>query len=452
MSSLIAGKRLLGAASLFTLLAATPAFAGMTAQEAARLGKDLTPVGAEAAGNKAGTIPAWTGGMTKPPPGYDRASGGFVNPFANEKPLYTVTGANADQYKDKLAPGQIALLKRYPAYKMHVYPTHRTAAQSQATYDIVKNEGQKAELAEGGNGVLNVHATPVPFPIPKSGVEVIWNHMMYNRGDTFIRYSTEFPVHTNGSFTPLKRTEWRAVAAALEGAEPNRLSYYKNVTTAPSSIAGEATLVHEPLDQAKEPRLAWTYNPGQRRVLRAPSVGHDSPGTGTDGLRTVDDYDGFNGSPERFDWKLIGKKEMLIGYNNYKLFDKGLKYKDIIKETGIDQDLVRYELHRVWHVQATLKAGARHVYSRRDFYVSEDTWQIAHKDEYDGRGELWRVHEFQLMHDYDRLLPDYAANVLYDLQSRRYLVHRLLNEERPSEYNVPMKLSQFTPDALRRGN
>ena len=423
MSSMIVGKRLLCAASLIALFAAPPALAGMTAQEAARLGKDLTPVGADASGNKAGTIPAWTGGMTKPPPGYDRASGEFVNPFANEQPLYTITGANADQYKDKLAPGQIALLKRYPTYKMRVYPSHRTAAQSASVYETIKMEGQKAELAEGGNGVLNVHATPVPFPVPKSGVEVIWNHIMYNRGATFIRYSTEFPVHTNGSFTPLKRTEWRAVASALDGAEPNRLSYYRNVTTAPSSIAGEATLVHEPLDQAKEPRLAWTYNPGQRRVLRAPSVAHDSPGTGTDGLRTVDDYDGFNGSPERFDWKLVGKKEMLIGYNNYKLNDKGLKYKDIIKETGIDQDLVRYELHRVWHVQATLKPGARHVYSRRE-----------------------------LMHDYDRLLPDYAANVLYDLQSRRYLVHRLLNEERPSEYNVPMKLSQFTPDALRRGN
>ncbi len=421
--------------------AAGVATAEMTPQDAARLGKDLTPLGAEMAGNKDGSIPAWTGGLGKAT---------SADPFAGEAPLYTITGANVDQYKDKLAPGQIALLKRYPTYKMKVYPSHRTAALPPAEYDIIKKEGMAAQLADGGNGVLNIDATAVPFPIPKTGVEPIWNHVMRYRGGTFLRYGTEFPVHTNGSFTPLRRTEWYARASAIGSPEPNRMSYYLNLVTAPSSIAGEAILTHDPLDQVKETRLAWTYNPGQRRVLRAPSVSYDSPGTGTDGLRTMDDYDGFNGAPDRFDWKLVGKKEMIIPYNNYRLADKNLKYSEIIKENHIDQDLVRYELHRVWVVQATVKSGVRHLYAKRDFYIDEDTWTIAHKDQYDGRGELWRVHEMFLMQELGDTVPFYAGNVLYDLQARRYLVHQLANEEKPSKYGVKYELSRFSPDSLRR--
>ena len=425
------------------------AAAEMTPQDAARLGKDLTPMGAEAAGNKAGTIPAWTGGLTKPPAGFDPAKG-YADPYASEQPLYTITATNADQHKDKLAPGQLALLKRYPSYTMKVYPTHRTAALPQKEYDAIKAEGVAAQLADGGNGVLNISSTAVPFPVPKSGVEVMWNHIMRYRGGTYQRFGTEFPVHTNGSFTPLRRTEWYGRASTLGNPEPNRLHYYLNLVTAPSSIAGEAILVHDPLDQVKESRLAWTYNPGQRRVLRAPSVSYDSPGTGTDGLRTMDDYEGYNGAPDRYDWKLVGKKEMIIPYNNYRLTDKSLKYADIIKENTINQDLVRYELHRVWVVEATLKPGARHLYAKREFYIDEDSWQIAHKDQYDGRGELWRVHELFLIQEYDEHVPNFAGNVIYDLQARRYLVHQLSNEEKPSKYGVKYELGRFAPDSLRR--
>lgn len=427
---------------LVLLGGAGTALGEMTPQEAARLGKDLTPLGAEAAGNKDGSIPAWTGGLTAGKDGED--------PFANEKPLYTITAANVDQHKDKLAPGQIALLKRYPTFKMNVYPSHRTAALPPQQYETIRKEGLVAGLAEGGNGVLNINATTAPFPIPKSGVEVMWNHMLRYRGGGFVRYGTEFPVHTNGSFTPVRRTEWYTRASDIGSPEPNRMAYYKNIVIAPSSIAGEAILTHDPLDQVKESRLAWTYNPGNRRVLRAPSVSYDSPGTGTDGLRTMDDYDGFNGAPDRYDWKLVGKREMIIGYNNFKLADRSLKYDAIIQPSHLNPDLVRYELHRVWVVQATLKPGARHLYARRDFFVDEDTWAIAHKDQYDGRGELWRVHEVFQRPELGVTVPYYAANVIYDLQARRYLVHNLTNEEKPTQYGVTFQLREFSPDSLRR--
>jgi len=425
------------------------AMAAMSQADVERLGKDLTPVGAEKAGNKDGSIPSWDGGLAKAPAGFD-AKAGYLDPFAGEKPLYTITAANMAQYKDKLAPGQMEMLKRFPTYKINVYPSHRTAAMPQAIYDSVKAEAGKAELAAGGSGVTNVTRSAVPFPQPKNGVEAIWNHIMRFRGGTAQRASAEFPVQANGNFTPVTRVETIAMANVMDKQEPNRLLYYMGAITGPSSVAGESLLVVDPIDQVKESRQAWMYNPGARRILRAPDVAFDAPGSGSDGLRTTDDYDGFNGSPERYDWRLIGKKEMIISYNNFKLTSKSLKYSDIVRPGHLNQDLVRYEPHRVWVVEATLKPGKRHVYAKRVFYIDEDSWQIAHADAYDGRGELWRAHEIDAVQFYDAPTQWFAAEVFYDLQARRYLVTGLGNQEKPMKFGAKVEASYFSPDNLRR--
>jgi hypothetical protein len=427
------------------------ALAGLPAADVERLGKDLTPTGAEKAGNKDGTIPQWEGGIAKAPAGFDPKNG-YADPFASEAPLYTITAANMAQHKDKLAPGQMEMLKRYPSYKMNVYKTHRTAAYPQPVYDAIKNEAGKADLAAGGNGVTGTVRSTVPFPIPKSGIEVIWNHVMRHRGGSIQRFSAEFPVQTNGAFTPVTRTETIAFAQSMPNPEPNRLLYYLSTLTGPSAVAGEALMVVDSLDQVKESRQAWTYNPGQRRVLRAPNVAYDSPGQGADGLRTTDDYDGFNGAPDRYDWKLVGKKEMLVSYNNFKLASKVLKYTDIVRPGHINQDHVRYEMHRVWVVEATLKKDKRHVYGKRTFYIDEDSWQTAHTDNYDGRGELWRVHEIEAIQYYDAPTAYMAGEVQYDLQARRYLVTGLTNQEKPVKFGLKLDPSNFTPDSLRRSS
>jgi hypothetical protein len=427
------------------------AMAGLSQADVERLGKDLTPVGAEKDGNKAGTIPAWNGGITKAPAGFDPKNG-YADPLPNEAPLYTITSANMDKYKDVLTPGQMEMLKRYPTYKMNVYKTYRTASYPQTVYDNIKAEASRADLTGGGNGVTGTARTTVPFPIPKTGVEVIWNHLMRYRGGTIERHTAEFPVQTNGAFTPVTRTEKVAFAQGMPNPEPNRLVYYMATLTGPSSVAGDALLVVDPMDQVKESRMAWTYNPGQRRVLRAPNVAYDSPGQGADGLRTTDDYDGFNGAPDRYDWKLVGKKEMLISYNNYKLTNKSIKYADIVRPGHMNQDLVRYELHRVWVVEATLKPGKRHIYAKRVFYVDEDSWQVAHTDAYDGRGELWRVHEIGGIQYYDAQTHYFANEVFYDLQARRYLLSGISNQEKPMKFGVKLDPSNFTPDTLRRSS
>lgn len=435
--------------ALLMALGIGSANAEMTADEAARLSKELTPVGAERGASKDGSVPSWTGGLTKPPADFN-PSKGYENPFSAEKPLFTISAANVDQYKDRLAPGQIEMLKRYPSFKMNVYPSHRTAGYAQSVYDLAKSEGMKAKLAEGGNGVLNVEKTNVPFPVPKNGSEVLWNHMFRNFGGTWTRYMAEFPVQANGSFTPVTRVETFAAPSALDKIEPNRLYYYMARLTGPSSVAGDGLLVHEPIDQVKEGRLAWIYNPGSRRVLRAPQFAYDAPGSGSDGLRTIDDRMGFTGAPDRYEWKLVGKKEMFISYNNFALSNKAVKYKDVIQPNHMNPDLIRYEAHRVWVVEGTLKSGVRHIYAKRVLFVDEDSWSIAHADQYDGRGELWRIKDVHLMPFYDQPMTWGAAEVLYDLQARRYLVSDLTNEERPMKFGEKMNLNAFATESLRR--
>jgi len=230
----------------------------------------------------------------------------------------------------------------------------------------------------------------------------------------------------------------------------NILLHFKQQVVAPARLAGGILLVHETMNQNKEKRKAWLYNPGQRRVRRAPNVAFDNPGTATDGMRTNDQFDMYNGSPERYNWKLIGKKEIYVPYNNYKITSPELKYKEILKPLHINQDYPRYELHRVWVVEAALKDDARHIYKKRKFYIDEDSWQILVVEQYDNRDQLWRVSEGLAMNFYD--VPNLwtAAEVHTDLQSGRYLVIGLFNESQPYQFGVDITEADFSPAALRR--
>ena len=446
-------KSLFQAGVLGLSLLATSVMAAVPAAEADKLGKSLTPMGAEMAGNADGSIPAW-----KPLPknaGTVDSKGFLSNPFASEKPLFTITAKNVDQYKDKLAPGQYAMFKRYPeTFIMPVYTSHRGSTVPDEVFASIKKNATNTKLVSGGNGLENFE-TAVPFPIPKTGVEVIWNHITRYRGGSVTRLVTQATPQPNGSFSLVYFQDQFVFRDKMKDYDPanpgNILFYFKQKVTAPARLAGGVLLVHETLDQVKEPRSAWVYNAGQRRVRRAPQVSYDGPGTAADGLRTSDNLDMFNGAPDRYDWKLEGKKEMYIASDSYKIDSPTLKYADIIKAGHINQDLTRYELRRVWHVVATLKEGQRHIYAKRDFYIDEDTWQAAVIDHYDGRGQLWRVAEAHAEDYYDKQVPWYALEVLYDLQSGRYLALGMKNEEKSAyDFGLTATTSEFTPNALRQ--
>ncbi|POA31922.1 DUF1329 domain-containing protein [Pseudomonas sp. GW456-12-1-14-TSB6] len=446
-------KSLFHAGVLSLSLLATGVMAAVPAAEADKLGKSLTPMGAEMAGNADGSIPAW-----KPMPknaGTVDSKGFLSDPYASEKPLFTITKQNVDQYKAKLAPGQYAMFQRYPdTFKMPVYPSHRGATVPDAVFAAIKKNATTTTLVSGGNGLENFD-TAVPFPIPKTGVEVIWNHITRYRGGSVTRLVTQATPQPNGSFSLVYFQDQFVFRDKMKDYDPanpgNILFYFKQKVTAPARLAGGVLLVHETLDQVKEPRSAWVYNAGQRRVRRAPQVSYDGPGTAADGLRTSDNLDMFNGAPDRYDWKLVGKQEMYIASDSYKLDDPKLKYTDIIKAGHINQDLARYELRRVWHVTATLKEGQRHIYAKRDFFIDEDTWQAAVIDHYDGRNQLWRVAEAHSQNYYNVQVPWYTLETLYDLQSGRYLALGMKNEEKSAyDFGFTATTSDFTPAALRQ--
>ncbi|HCF6447095.1 DUF1329 domain-containing protein [Pseudomonas aeruginosa] len=429
--------------------------AAVSPEEAAKLGTSLTPLGAEKAGNADGSIPAWTGGLQPGTAPVD-ANGFLGDPFADDKPLFVITKDNVDQYRDKLTPGQQALFKRYPeTYRIPVYPTRRSAAAPQAVYDGAKVSAVTTETVNNGNGLKNFEQSRnYAFPIPKNGVEVVWNHETRYRGTNGSQLVSQITPQVNGAYTVVQMEETFAFPATLKDAPPqeaaNILIYYKQKVLSPARLAGSVILIHETLDQVKEPRMAWAYNAGQRRVRRAPQVAYDGPGTAADGMRTADNGDMYNGAPDRYDWKLIGKRELYIPYNNYRLWSPKLKYADIIQPGHIKQDLTRYELHRVWEVEGTLKPGERHIYAKRHMYFDEDTWTLAEVDHYDGRGQLWRVGEGHQVLNYQAGVSSYAAVSLYDLIAGRYLVMNLINEaKRGITYDLQLSLNDFTPAALR---
>jgi hypothetical protein len=432
-------------------LMAAPSFAKVTAQEAAQLSSTLTPLGAVKAGNQDGSIPAWDGGLTKAPAGYQKGAP-HVDPYAADQPLYEITAANADKYKELLSPGQMAMLKRYPTFKMKVYPSRRSSAFSQEIYDAVIKNASNAELTEGGNGIKGATRS-VPFPIPKAGVETIWNHLTRYRGETTERSVKQVVPTPDGSFTPVQFSErvlwaYNTKGATIESIN-NRLAYFLQEVTAPARLAGTILLVHETLDQLAEPRNAWTYNPGQRRVRRAPNVAYDNPGTASDGQRTNDQLDNFNGAPDRYNWNLKGRVEMIVPYNTYKL-DGSVPVADVIKAGHLNPEHVRYEKHRVWVTEATLKEGTSHIYAKRVFYFDEDSWQALVVDSYDGRGQIWRVSEAYPIQYYAEPLFWDTIHAHYDLQNGRYLAFGVKDKEDYVRFNAPMSAGDFSPESLRR--
>ena len=172
--------------------------------EAARLGQDLTPLGAEAKGNADGTIPAWDGGIKSAPAGY-KVGDHHPDPFAGDQPRFTITAASSGQYAAQLTAGQLALFKAYPDYKLIVYPTRRSASNPQNIYDATKKNATTGKLVDGGNGITGA-VRGAPFPIPGTGLEVVWNFLTRYRGVAAVTITTPTTTDADGNTTPWRRS------------------------------------------------------------------------------------------------------------------------------------------------------------------------------------------------------------------------------------------------------
>ena len=400
------------------------------------LATELTPFGAVRAGN-GGAIPAWSG---------------EANFIADQSPEFTITAENYKQYEANLSAGQIALFEHYPdSFKMPVYTTQRTFIAPAKIYENTINNAVSAELNTDQSGFINASAG-IPFPIPQSAIEVYFNHIGRWRGQQIKNTASDAVVQPNGKFSLISRKSVVRFDTYNEGNQSKNFFSLIARVTAPSSKAGNGLLVLEPLDQLNNSRAAWLWDKGRRRTIRAPNASYDTPIQIADSLRTADDSDLMNGSPDRFDWQLLEKREIYIPYNNEPLSSKNLSYKEILSQHHINPEHTRYELHRVWVIRATLKSEWRHVYSQRDFYLDEDSWQVMIADQYDKAGELWRVSL-----SYSKLFPQLPGiftvlNVFHDLHNQRYSAMGLQNERKTViEFNgEPVKDSLFTPAGLKR--
>ena len=414
----------------------------------------LTPLGAVRAGNAAGTIPAWEGGITKPPSGYVPGEH-HVDPFPDDRPRLTISAANLDVHADRLSPGQQALLRANPdSWQLQVYPTRRTASYPEWVYDAVRNNARSAKLLTAGLGGVAAANVSSPFPMPASGVEAVWNHNLRWRGIRIQRSFGQAAVTRRGRYTVTLSLQDFAFPYAAHPADPlrerfpNLLLAVKGKTIQPGLLSGDGTLTLEPIDQTNAPRKTWIYSRNLRRILRQPHFANGFPAANTDGLRTVDEFDMFNGSPAQFDWVLKGKQELYIPYNAYRIHDKAVGPDDIIRERHINPGLARYELHRVWVVEGTLKPGMKHIYSRRVFYIDEDSWQIAVMDSYDMDGKLWRTAEAHALNYYEVPVLWSTLEVYYDLEAQRYLVSGLDNGRNPYRFSDTADPREFSPNAL----
>lgn len=431
------------------------AAAAATDAEIARLGKDLTPVGAEKAGNKDGSIPEWAGGITKPPAGW-KAGQKRIDPFKDDKPLFSIDAGNADKYKDKLSEGQMTLVKTLKGYRMDVYPTRRSCGFPDFVYERTKTNAREAKLAANEWGLEKAIGAAVIFPIPKSGAEAMWNHKLRYMGEGRIEHYSTLFSSKSGDFTPLMQDQWVTVpfhnrnnkgVEEVGGVEMKLL----NGVVAPAARTGELILAHWSMNASSD---AWLYFPGQRRVRRAPTFAYDNPVPGYENLETVDQYPMYAGAMDRYNWKLVGKQELIIPYNSWNWIDKSRKYKDIYGPDYVNRDLVRYEQHRVWKVEATLKEGMRHIFPKRVFYLDEDSWALMVVDNYDAQGKVWRVQESSLF-----VAPEIPACVSqefmgYDLNVGRYIAENATQERPETDWLAGregrIEKAKFNPDELRR--
>ena len=437
------------AAMLAALLTVPVARAAVSTEEAAKLKGSLTPMGAEKAGNKDGTIPAWDGGATKAPAGY---KSGDPRPemFPGEKPVMSISAKNMDAQADKLTDGVKALMKKYPSYRIDVYPTHRTAAAPQWVYDNTFKNATRAKLVDGGHGVEGAYGG-VPFPIPKDGYEVMMNHRLAWQGYSILSNSSAWVVTSDGKRS-LASAGLQRILRPYYDEKGNAESfkglyqYGKFYATDPGSKAGESIMEHAPLN-AETPRGLWQYLVGQRRVRKGPSVAYDTPDAVTSGIGLVDEAFLLFGPMDKHEWKLAGKKEIYVPYNGNRA--AAAKIPELLQPNHLNPDLMRWELHRVWVVDAALAPGKRHVVPKRRYYIDEDSWRILLIDGWDANGELVRTHYTLTL-----LAPDIPALLGithwggYDLRTGGYYIN-LATNDMPIQYKpTPLSPADFSPEGL----
>ncbi|MFM9865788.1 MAG: DUF1329 domain-containing protein [Micropepsaceae bacterium] len=443
--------------SLLVFALCAPLASAKVSEEAAeRLGEDLTPLGAEVAGE--GDVPPWTGGLTGVPKGikFDPKTEHPPNPYPDDKIKYTITRQNMAAYDALLTDGHKAMLKRVPGFKLNVYQSRRSCTVPKFVQEATKDAARNTELTKDGEGVVGV-TVGTPFPFPGSGKELMWNHKLRYLPHKMVRDVVSAQVDPSGAYKLVHYDDRvlnrLAGSAELLARGPNISVLFKRTVIWPTvfaDIADADFLMHETINGAIEPRKVWAYSPGTRRVRRGPNFSYDGPSFENSALFTADSFDGFNGALDRYDWAIVRRSVKIVPYNSYLIVNS--KSDELIGPKYLAPGFVRYEPHRVWMVEARLRPGQRHIYERRVLHLDEDTYTVLSAENYDSRGKLWRTQEIHTINFYQAPVCLPIAQLVYDLRGwKGYAVGSLTNEERRVDVDASDKLQEsgFTPESIR---
>ena len=377
-------------------LDATPAKA---APDASLLTTTLTPFGSIRAGNADGSIPAWTGGYTTLPEGFQPGDP-IGELFPDEQPILTIDASNVAQHTDRLSEGVVAMINNY-GFSVQVYPTHRTHSMPQSIYDRIAANMSAAVPAVPGQGYrfgFTGAYGGIPFPILDPDPVIAGEQAVLNANAQFKGYASKAPFQgwsvnsgvLSPAFTALYQQRY-PYYQATSLADYNGLTFQTNVTyTAPANLVGQALIIQSYTNSALNPQIAWELLNGEGRVRRAPELSFDTPANTVNDVANYDELYGFNGSLERYDWKYLGTKEMYIPYNNNRIITTLPEPVHLTR--FIDPKVVRFELHRCRVVAAKLHPGERNVDSRRVLYIDEDTSSVQLADEWDANGGLVKTY------------------------------------------------------------
>ncbi|QTQ34638.1 putative protein DUF1329 [Aromatoleum petrolei] len=422
--------------------------------------EERLPWGAIKAGNKEGTIPAYTGGLpdTTNPPGFKKDSGFWADPFAKEEPLYTITGANMAQYADKLSEGVQELLKRYPTFRVSVYPTHRSVSYPDWVIENTKkNAAGRCKLIENGLAVTGCFGG-IPFPQPKNGYEAMWNHQLHYLGHSMWNYAKLWYVDASGN-----KVMTGEVNNRQENPYYNRdmtpESFYaaggqfyntNNIYTAPARIVGEGNMQKKTVNPVANPDRTWNYQPGQRRVRLSPDYLYDAPLGTSGGAMLVDEIFVYSGMLDRFDWKVVDEKEMIVPYNAYRWYNA--KADELLQKNHQNPDLMRWELHRVYVVEATLKPGQRHVHPKKRFYFDEDCQCALLMDGWDAAGKISKGLIAPIFVAYDKKIGFTGFTAIYNFNTGIYFHSSLAGDSKGIFFDIDKVDfgTYYTPDGLAR--
>ena len=320
------------------------------------------------------------------------------------------------------------MVKQRKGYRMDVYPSHRTCGVPDFVAGNTRKNLGTARLNDDGWSLKEATVPGYPFPIPSTGVEAMWNAKMRYRGvgidfknlivavsprrgsSEWIRAGTEQTLYF----------PWGAKGSNQLSSFPPVEFYTYFAYVSPTALAGQALAITQYLNQAENE--TFYYFPGQRRVRRMPTYSHDAPQIGMENQYTLDEPNVFNGALDRFDWKLVGKKEMYVPYNAFGAYDFQARFEDVARDDFIVQSHRRYELHRVWVIEATVKAGMRHSTPKRTVYLDEDSWAPVLMDDFDGQSSLVKMREGFLVPVYETGTCDVMAMVQNNLAEGRYVV------------------------------